>query len=49
MKPIETKRLILREWTLEDLPFFAAINQDPIIPLENWGRYSCVAYLNLQP
>jgi RimJ/RimL family protein N-acetyltransferase len=29
MKPIETKRLILREWKLEDLPFFAAINQDP--------------------
>lgn len=26
---IETKRLILREWLPEDLPFFAVINQDP--------------------
>lgn len=29
MVQIETKHLILREWLPEDLPFFAAINQDP--------------------
>ena len=29
MNRIETERLILREWRPEDLPFFAAINQDP--------------------
>lgn len=29
MNHIETERLILREWKPEDLPFFAAINQDP--------------------
>ena len=29
VKAIETKNLILREWKPEDLPFFAAINQDP--------------------
>lgn len=31
MVEIETNRLILREWLPEDLPFFAAINQDPMV------------------
>lgn len=31
MVKIETQRLILREWVLEDLPFFTAINQDPMV------------------
>jgi len=26
---IETERLLLREWREEDIPYFAAINQDP--------------------
>lgn len=29
MVQIETEHLLLREWLPEDLPFFAAINQDP--------------------